>query len=275
MGKLIKKNIEKGYKAINIQSIFNEETNEIETTFDLQIDPKKGDFIYYNDVVAIMKDDRNFQFAYDVANEEQTTLNLDYIININTKYAKTSYVNDVKQYLISIGKSFNEETKEVENVWKPKIGDVCRIAKKDFLFVYGGENDYYVKAICAIKGSNCYFLVNIDKWSNAIFKIYKASPEEEKRLLDRIASEGYKLSEDRTEIIKVKKRVNINNYFYYLTLEHYIFVVKISTDKSSIWDDKLYYYGNYYITKKAAQKAADELNAKLDLKKFFKNSKEK
>lgn len=243
------------------------------------IDTNKGDFVYFNDVVGIMGDGLNIQFAYDVVNKKQTKLNLDYIINSETKYASIKQIATVKEYLKSIDKVFNEETKNVEDVWQPKVGDVLVYTtpcEKNNIFIYKStDRKGWAYGLCYINvddefitlGDKCELLTHIKNTR-------KATLEQEQIMHDRIKSEGYKLSDDKTELIKARKRVEKDEIYYYLYIGEFRFGVSKRIENYSAYDDTIHKTNNYFLTQEAAQKAADDLNAKLNLKEFFKNTEE-
>lgn len=202
----MKQKIKKGYKAINIKSEFNPKTNEVETSFDEQINPKKGDFVVTNgNAVAIVNNiflNNGIKCFYTYAHyypnfENSAIINNSYRrpLSFIDRYATEYEIKCFKKELLKYGKVFNEETKEVE---------------------------------------------------------------------------------DKTELIKIRKRAEKYTMYYYLNFNSIslIYFVDYNDDYHYEVSNKRHLINNYFLTKEAAQKAADELNAKLNLKEFFKNTKE-
>ena len=146
---------------------------------------------------------------------------------------------------------------EPREEWKPKDGDFVT-SNDGVIAIYadtretGGINTY-----AGYWAGNGNLTTRTDSgWGRT--KSYRPATEEEKqRLLDKLKKAGYRWNPEKKEVEKIPRWRAINGDFYYY-LSSFADVIK-NEEKNEVLDNFRYNIGNYFHTREAAQKVADEI----------------
>lgn len=98
-------------------------------------------------------------------------------------------------------------------------------------------------------------------------KVSPATEEENKLLIDKLAEKGKKWNPETKRIEDVRWRANDGDHYYYLLFGDTDLLVTETTDIRTYKDDERYNRGNYFKTRKAAEKTAEQI------REIFQNSK--
>lgn len=160
--------------------------------------------------------------------------------------------------------------------YEPRIGDIVCFT----LCPYYLHSDRYVAIFGRLKGDilmpyciglsfdgkveHFYKKMHMPDTKDMIRSIRPATEEEKKLLIDKLAEAGKKWNPDTKQIEDVRWRAEKGEVYFHLVENKE--VVK-QTDMRLACDDRRYENGNYFKTREAAQKAADQI------REIFRNSK--
>ena len=141
------------------------------------------------------------------------------------------------------------------NKWEPKDGDVC-VSGSDTIFIFNGNSRCKTSLHCAL------FKAGYITYSGALsgddITGYRYATEEEKQLLfDALAKKGkrWNAEEKRIEDLPRWRALYGDNYYSIGSM----LTVDPQTEIGFSTDDKHYYVGNYFKTREAAERAAEEI----------------
>ena len=151
------------------------------------------------------------------------------------------------------------------NNWEPKNGDIFfrEDTKTQFILRKKDGNIAYCYAGINIDGN--LVIDNGRNWTEVFNKYRPATEEEKQRLFDALAKEGkrWNAEEKRIEDLPRWRALYGDNYYSISSM----LTVDPQTEAGFSTDDKLYYAGNYFKTREAAEKFACQIRG------IFKNSK--
>lgn len=153
---------------------------------------------------------------------------------------------------------------ELNEKWEPKDGEICyaRTSSKlqKFIIIYN-HREYSLE-----RG-----VFNKDKWSlhkygNWIYSYLRPATDSEKQLLfDALAKEGKMWDAERKQVVDLPRwRAEKGGIHYGIGLDGNVYSVIDAYDYN---DNSRYRQGNYFKTKEAAERVAEQI------RKIFKNSK--
>lgn len=158
----------------------------------------------------------------------------------------------------------NKVTTEFETEkWKPKDGDFVS-TNSGIVAIYADTNERGGIITYAAYSANCLDIEKSPGWGYTRY-FHPATEEEKQRLLDKLKEAGYHWNPDEKKLEPMPKWRAIEEDFYYY-LNSFADVIKTS-ETNDMPDNVRYNLGNYFRTKEAAKKVADEI------KEIFKNSK--
>ena len=147
--------------------------------------------------------------------------------------------------------------------WEPKDGDFVS-TNDGTVAIYADTNE--TGGIISYAGcSSCFLTTKKDSGWGYTREFHPATEEEKQRLLDKLKEAGYRWNPDEKKLEPIPRWRAIEEDFYYY-LNNFADVIKTS-ETNDMPDNVRYNLGNYFRTKEAAQKVADEI------KEIFKNSK--
>lgn len=174
--------------------------------------------------------------------------------------ANDSQKKELLDELEKNGKRWNAETKQLEDIFKPKDGD--------FLYSkYSGVFIYNNKHTAERYGSYC----GINDWNELVtsepLSIWTdkkdcryATPEEKTAFLERLEKEkNLRWNEKTKKLEPIRWRAEVDKTYFVVSNDDNSFFVKEKKESSSIYDEINYKMGNYFRTQEAAQKAADKI----------------
>lgn len=139
--------------------------------------------------------------------------------------------------------------------WKPKDGDFVS-TNDGTIAIYAGTNE--TGGIISYAGcSSCFLTTKKDSGWGYTEEFHPATEEEKQRLLDKLKKAGYRWNPEKKEVEKIPRWRAINGDFYYY-LSSFADVIK-NEEKNEVLDNFRYNIGNYFHTREAAQKVADEI----------------
>ena len=147
--------------------------------------------------------------------------------------------------------------------WEPKDGDFVS-ADDGRIAIYADTNESGGIITYACYRSN-YLTTQKDSGWGYTSSFHPATDDEKQRLLDKLKEAGYRWNPEKKEVEKIPRWRAIKEDFYYY-LNSYSEVIKTS-ETNDMPDNIRYIIGNYFRTKEAARKVADEI------REIFKNSK--
>lgn len=146
-----------------------------------------------------------------------------------------------------------------EEKWEPKDGDIISFGKRGIgifkRYDYSGHTDYvaYVDELC------------FDESDWVKENMRPATEEEKKRLFDALAKEGKRWNSETKQIEDFPRWRALHGDNYYSIGS--MLTVDPQTEIGFSTDDKHYNAGNYFKTREAAEKVAEQI------REIFKNSK--
>lgn len=165
---------------------------------------------------------------------------------------------------VVINLDWNKVTTKFETEkWEPKDGDFVS-TDDGIVAIYADTNKS--GGIISYAGCNSYFLTTKKDagWGYTRY-FHPATEEEKQRLLDKLKEAGYRWNPEKKEVEKIPRWRAIKGGFYYC-LNDFLDVIKTS-EPNDMLDNVRYNLGNYFRTREAARKVADEI------REIFKNSK--
>lgn len=266
-------------------------------------EPKDGDFIFvksrlkpyvtkysyigiFHDIIkddgystillmyASLKDDNRLVYG----NSIEPYINAEYI-RPATEEEKKLLINKLAEK----GKRWNEKEKRIEDIeYIPQNGDIVTMPMVSGLANFLKAKKYiaiYKREDIEAEKIYCYFIIGqhrngdtfvfkedyIDDNGTMISEIKLATEEEKHLLFDKLAESGKRWNEEDKTIEDVRWRAEKNKEYYYVTPTYYD--VDKTFDRYASIDDGYYNMGNYFKTREAAEKAAEQI------REIFKNSK--
>lgn len=148
-----------------------------------------------------------------------------------------------------------------------KRGDVLIGQNKDIFILDKVLNNvyYYFIAYFEFKDEedSCIIFMNYINHPDYLKSIRHATPEEAQRLWDALAKEGKRWNPETMQVEEIKKEVQRakkgDTYWYFGNR----FGIFNSTENGDNVDDARYDFGNYFLTKEQAQRAAEKLKQAL------------
>lgn len=158
----------------------------------------------------------------------------------------------------------NKVTTEFETEkWEPNDGDFVS-TNDGIVAIYADTNE--TGGIISYAGySSCFLTTKKDSGWGYTREFHPATEEEKQRLLDKLKEAGYHWNPDEKKLELIPRWRAIEEDFYYY-LNSFADVINTS-ETNDMPDNVRYNLGNYFRTKEAAQKVADEI------REIFKNSK--
>lgn len=184
---------------------------------------------------------------------------------------KLSIPDGCKTVIINLdGENITTQFEPREEKWKPKDGDIIacnetnKLAHCIAIFKYATCENKII-AYAGLNETNNFF----ESFGNSIWgdvKDYRPATEEEKQLLmDKLADAGYRWNAEEKKLEQLPRwRAKEEQEYFYITS-----ALRIDTDNESMHGvDKLRYQcGNYFKTREAAERVAEQIRD------IFKNSK--
>lgn len=155
-----------------------------------------------------------------------------------------------------------EVTVDMEQKFVPKDGDV--VSCNDVVAIYAGTNGTGgIKTHAALHGQRLQTVVCEKGWGYT--SDYRPATEAEKqRLFDALAKQGKRWNAEKKQIEDLPRwRAEESESYYYVDLS---FNIRKTDDLRSYGDNNLYEAGNYFRTREAAEKVAEQIRD------IFKNS---
>lgn len=257
---------------------------KIEVSYDLEdkFEPKDGDFcvtgngcIFICNTSYTIGDILGFYVgisAYDkiIFNKDDKTGFSD-AKRLATRQEKSAFFERLKN---ECGKTWNAEKKCLEDIYKPKFGDIVKVTINDIncfkrnymICIYPDkpnipDDDFFDIALIDMNGNYS----DEETGGNYNSIITKASIEEKKELFDKLAEAGKRWNPDTKQLENIRWRAEKMKEYY--CIEEYNNEVLLVYDLYVRTDNKRYESGNYFRTPEAARKVADQI------KEIFKNSK--
>lgn len=158
----------------------------------------------------------------------------------------------------------NKVTTEFETEkWEPKDGDF--VSSDDGRIVIYADTNKSGGIISYAGCSSCFLTTKKGSdWGYTRY-YHPATDDEKQRLLDKLKEAGYRWNPEKKEVEMIPRWRAINGDFYYY-LNSFADVIK-NEEKNEVLDKFRYNLGNYFRTREAALKVADEI------KEVFKNLK--
>lgn len=160
-----------------------------------------------------------------------------------------------------------------EKEQKFKDGDILSCA--DYLgyhcpFIYKGTDEngfhkYYIglDSLSSITLPNCTDAI----WGNGT--LHHATDEERQLLFDKMKEQGLRWNAEEKRVEKIRWRAKYNGVYYFITFNGKI---DSENDMYCALDNQRYNFGNYFRTRKQAEKAAEAVRETL--KKFHEENEE-
>lgn len=158
----------------------------------------------------------------------------------------------------------------VKERYMPKDGDFVTCSYKDhprsWVIIYRKtEHDPYECSYYYLMKNVGINTITFDNYCNAQKTLRPATEEEKRELLDALAKEGKRWNAEKKCIEDLPRwRAEMGVKYYYLTSPRFI---DDDTEFNSKIDDIRYEDGNYFRTREAAEKVAEQI------REIFKNSK--
>lgn len=151
---------------------------------------------------------------------------------------------------------------ELNEKWEPKDGDICYLkANNTHVFVFKSFRYNKTGASCYVSLSGNYLVY--DAFITNLGDIRPATDEEKKKLFDALAKQNKRWNAEKKVLEDVRWRAKKGEIYYALTLSCDVDTVI----ETGTLDDKRYNSGNYFKTKEAAERVAEQI------REIFKNSK--
>lgn len=267
----------KGKEAKNVS--YKVIDGKLEVSYDLKekFKPKDGDFVvdYDGDVFIAKNTDNGGACDCYVGYGKITGFKFSVTSWARPKRYSTS--QEKKSFLDRLekecGKTWNAEKKCLEDIYKPKFGDIVKVTFNDIncfkrnymICIYPDkpnipDDDFFDIAFIDMMGN----YIDAEKGSNRDAIITRASIEEEKELFDKLVEVGKKWNPDTKQLEDIRWRAKEGEGFYFVNSQLNIMRM---LDGRYTADEEQYKKGNYFRTPEAAQKVADQI------KEIFKNSK--
>lgn len=245
-----------------------------------KFEPKDGDFcISETGLIFIYKKScyESAQSYIGIDSYRQISLvSCYYNIKKNSRYAteaeKSAFLERLeKEYQ----KKWNAETKELEDIYIPKFGDIVRIGtpnkvfKRDYIISIFPNKDIPKNSVSGffnIAGVN----LNGDVWIGGFGGYYnsadirEATESEKQELFDKLAKVGKRWNAETKTLEDIRWMPNLNEKYYFIDSRLHIAFAYYT---SSFSEKDMINIGNCFHTLEAAQKVADQI------KEIFKNSK--
>lgn len=242
---------------------------------DFLISKNKGIFIFINKIDGLycgvyeLKDTLGNHNGYTNSVKVASMLEFRYAI----EEEKKEFLDFIR---MKFNKEWNSEKLCFEDVYVPKFGDIVCIEHPDIECF----SRKYVISIFPNKeipneNRNCFFdiaCINMDGELNINSEAYynhghirKASESEKQELFDKLKEAGKRWNPETKQIEDIRWRAEKMKEYY--CIEEYNNEVLLVYDLYVRTDNKRYEAGNYFRTREAAQKVADQI------KEIFKNSK--
>lgn len=149
--------------------------------------------------------------------------------------------------------------------WEPEDGEILTNPKFGTICIYAGTN--ISGSIVSYAGLGCYGFLTTKKDSGwGYISEYRLATEEEKeRLFGALAEKGLQWNAEKKELENIPRwRAVKNNKYYYVDNR---FNIVLTCEILAHLDDNRYTSGNYFKTREAAEKVAEQI------REIFKNSK--
>ena len=156
---------------------------------------------------------------------------------------------------------------ELKEKWEPRDGEICYCCTKDagwqFIIIYGDTRR--PSALKAVKFGSKWEYSSHSTWK---YDLIRPAIDYEKQLLfDALAKEGKMWDAKKKQVVDLPRwRAEENECYFYIFCDPQP-QVTCTTDYRFDCDSKYYNQGNYFKTKEAAEKVAEQISE------IFKNSK--
>lgn len=147
--------------------------------------------------------------------------------------------------------------------WKPKDGDIY-VTDKDGIGIYNSHYNAFgsiVPAYCGLRGDGNLCIRTEESQSDSGFgnfrEIRPATEEEKQRLFDALAKEGKRWNAEEKRIEDLPRWRALYNENYYLIGSE--LTVDCQSEIENVVDDNRYNAGNYFKTREAAEKVAEQI----------------
>lgn len=276
----------KGDEVKNTNVIIENGELIVEVEFKEKFEPKDGDFLASDNDVFIYNG-KQTEESYGAYLGVLGNGKIDKALTNDswTDKASCRYATELekKAFLLRLekeyGKKWNAKRKCLEDIYIPKFGDIVRIE-------YPGVNRYkrnYVISIFPDKEvpeksvAGFFDIANIDMNGNIGIKddaysyynynhVFLASESEKQELFDKLTEVGKRWNPETKQLEDIRWRAKKGGKYYRVTTSG-VFEVEECEETCSSISYLDYSCGNYFRTKEAAKKVADQI------KEIFKNSK--
>lgn len=150
--------------------------------------------------------------------------------------------------------------------WKPQDGDICYLKTNNtHVFVFKSFRYYKTGAFSYVSLSGNHLVFNA--FIINLGDIRPATKEEKQRLFDAMAEQNKRWNAVKKVVEDMRWRAMSGGKYYYLIFGNGNYGISKTADIKTRSDNSRYLSGNYFKTREAAEKVAEQI------RKIFKNSK--
>lgn len=260
----------------------------VTVTFDKPFMPKDGDFLVsaignvfiYSDKDAVASDTYSSYCGMYARNNDSISMEFsnNWTYKEGCRFAtSTEKSSFLKRLEREYHKSWNPEKKCLEDIYVPKFGDIVKVVLSSTKF----PRNYTIcifpnKPIPSKSFCNNFFDIGINMEGRLWYEstiggsydksgISLASESEKQELFDKLAEVGKRWNEETKQLEDIRWRAKEGCQYWFVSTISADISIKLECNVP--FDDERYNSGNYFKTKEAAQKVADQI------KEIFKNSK--
>ena len=159
-----------------------------------------------------------------------------------------------------------EVTVNMEQKYVPKDGDIVT-SSRGIIAIYAGTNETEgIMTYAALHEQRLQTVVSERGWG-CTFEYRPATEAEKQRLFDALAKHGKRWNAEKKCIEDLPRwRADYGNTYFYIYILK-LCLIKETKELNCCTDDNFYKLGNYFRTREAAEKVAEQI------KDIFKNSK--
>lgn len=260
----------------------------VTVTFDKPFMPKDGDFLVsaignvfiYSDKDAVDSDTYSSYCGMYARNNDSISMEFsnNWTYKEGCRFAtSTEKSSFLKRLEREYHKSWNPEKKCLEDIYVPKFGDIVKVILDDInnnsykrnhmICIYPNKNfsktdEFFNLPFLSLNGR---LILNDTGGSKYCNSIILASESEKQELFDKLAEVGKRWNEETKQLEDIRWRAKEGCQYWFVSTISADISIKLECNVPL--DDERYNSGNYFKTKEAAQKVADQI------KEIFKNSK--
>lgn len=241
---------------------------------DFLISKNKGIFIFINKIDGLycgvyeVKDTEGNHNGYTTSVKVASMLELRYA----TEEEKKEFLDFIR---MKFNKEWNSEKLCFDDAYVPKFGDIVRVEipnrdnERNYIIcifpnkeIPGKSQNYFFNLAGIDLAGGLWINDTIGEYFNKGY-VFPASESEKQELFDKLKKVGKRWNPDTKKIEDIRWRANVGQKYWYVDNT----TIYEDTELIASDDDERHKRNNYFRTREAAQKVADQI------KEIFKNSK--